>query len=51
MDICRNDVRELRGNLMAYKQNHINRYNKDDKNKMMAFTIETPDIGEKIDEN
>jgi len=31
---------ELRGNLMAYEQIHINRYNKDDKKKMVAFTAE-----------
>ncbi|XP_049381170.1 uncharacterized protein LOC125845670 [Solanum stenotomum] len=31
---------ELCGNLMAYEQIHINRYNKDDKKKMVAFTAE-----------
>jgi len=31
---------ELRGNLMAYEQIHISRYNKDDKKKMVAFTAE-----------
>ena len=41
---------ELRGNLMAYEQNHINRYNKDDKKKIVAFTGETSDIGEEVDE-
>ena len=33
----------LRRNLMAYEKNHINRYNKDDKKKVVAFTTETPE--------
>lgn len=31
---------DLRVKLMAYEQNHINRYNKDVKNKVVAFTAE-----------
>ena len=41
---------ELQGNLMAYEQNHINRYNKDDKKNIVAFTAETSDIGKEIGE-
>ena len=36
---------------MAYEQNHINRYNKDDKKKTMAFTGETLQTEEEADEN
>ena len=42
---------ELRGNLMAYEQNHINRYNKDDKKKTVAFIGETLQNEEEDDEN
>ena len=35
---------------MAYEQNHINRYNKDDKKNIVAFTAETSDIGKEADE-
>lgn len=35
---------------MAYEQNHINRDNKDDKKKTVAFTAETFDIGKEVDE-
>lgn len=42
---------ELPGNLMAYRQNYINNYNKDDKKKTMTFTTEILDTGEKADEN
>ena len=41
---------ELRGNLMAYEQQHINRYNNDDKKNIVAFTTETSDIGVEVDE-
>ena len=39
---------ELRGNLMDYEQNHINRYNKDDKKKTMAITAQTSYIREEF---
>ncbi|XP_049378086.1 uncharacterized protein LOC125842830 [Solanum stenotomum] len=39
---------ELRGNLMAYEQNHINRYSKDDKNKIVPFTAEKSKFGEEV---
>ncbi|XP_015169912.1 uncharacterized protein [Solanum tuberosum] len=42
---------KLRGNLMAYEQNHINRYNKDDKKETVVFTTETSKIGEEADED
>uniref|UniRef100_M1E0R9 CCHC-type domain-containing protein n=1 Tax=Solanum tuberosum TaxID=4113 RepID=M1E0R9_SOLTU len=42
---------ELRGNLMAYEKNHINRYNKDDKKNTVAFTAERTEIEEEADEN
>lgn len=42
---------ELRGNLIAYEQNHINRYNKNDKRKIEAFTTGTLEIEEEIDES
>ena len=42
---------ELRGNLMAYEENHINTYNKDDKKKTMAFIGETLQTEEEADEN
>ena len=35
---------------MAYEHNHINRYNKDEKKKSVAFTVETSDIGDEVDE-
>ena len=35
---------------MTYEQNHINRYNKDEKKKSVAFTTETSDVGDEIDE-
>ena len=41
---------EIRGNLMAYEQNHINRYNNDDKKNIVAFTTETSNIGVEVDE-
>jgi len=41
---------KLRGNLMAYEQNHINRYHRDDKRKTVAFTSGTPEVEEEIDE-
>ena len=40
---------ELRGNLMDYKQNHINRYKKDEKKKNVALTVDTPEINEEAD--
>ena len=42
---------ELRGNLMAYEENHINRYNNDDEKKTMAFIGETLQTEEEADEN
>jgi len=39
---------ELRGNLMAYEQNHINTYIKDDKKKTVAFTSETSKVREEV---
>lgn len=42
---------KLRGNLMAYEQNHINWYNKEEKKKTMAFIAETTKIKEDVDEN
>lgn len=36
---------------MSYEQNHISRYNKDDKKKRVAFADETADAGEEADEN
>ena len=42
---------EHRGNLMAYEQNHINRYKNDDKKKTVAFIGETLEIEEEDDEN
>ena len=42
---------ELRGNLMAYEENHINRYTKDNKTKAMAFIGETLQTEEEADEN
>ncbi|KAH0673702.1 hypothetical protein KY290_025952 [Solanum tuberosum] len=41
---------ELRGNLMAYEQNHINRYQKDDKKKTVAFSVAPTEVEEDIDE-
>ena len=41
---------ELRGNLMYYEQNHINRYNKDEKKKVVAFKIEISNIEEEVNE-
>ena len=41
---------ELRGNLIAYELNHINRYNKNDKKIILAFMAETTDIEEEVDE-
>lgn len=42
---------ELRGNLMAYEHNHIKRYKKDDKNKIVALTVETTrEVNENRDE-
>ena len=41
---------ELLGNLIAYEQNHINRYNNNNKKKYVAFTVETSDIGEEVNE-
>ncbi|KAH0646552.1 hypothetical protein KY284_034436 [Solanum tuberosum] len=41
---------ELRGNLMAYEQNHINRYNKDEKKKTVAFNVEVYEVEEEVDE-
>lgn len=32
---------EIHENLMAYEQNHINRYHKDEKKKLIAFNAET----------
>ena len=37
---------ELRANLMACEYNHIDRYNKDDKKKIVTFPAETSDIEE-----
>ena len=37
---------ELRGNLMAYEQNHINRCHKDEKKNIVSFTADTPENGE-----
>ena len=42
---------ELRGNLMEYEQNHINRYNNDDKKKTMAFIGETLQTDVEADAN
>ena len=42
---------ELQGNLMAYEENHINRYNNDDEKKTMAFIGETLQTEEEADEN
>ena len=42
---------KLRGNLMAYEQHNINWYNKDDKKKIVAFTIEISDTSEEENEN
>ena len=42
---------ELRGYLMSYEKNHINRYNKDDKKKTMAFIGVTLETEEEADEN
>ncbi|KAH0765629.1 hypothetical protein KY285_001500 [Solanum tuberosum] len=41
---------ELRGNLMAYEQNHINIFHKDDKRKKVAFKAGTTEVEEEIDE-
>ncbi|KAH0725399.1 hypothetical protein KY284_001264 [Solanum tuberosum] len=41
---------ELRGNIMAYEQNHINRFHKDDKRKIVAFTAGTTAVEVEIDE-
>ena len=35
---------------MAYEQNYINRYNKDDKKNIVAFIAETFDIGKEVGE-
>lgn len=42
---------ELRGNLMAYEQNHINRHDNGEKKKVVAFTAETLEIEEESGEN
>ncbi|XP_049364757.1 uncharacterized protein LOC125829593 [Solanum verrucosum] len=36
---------------MAYEQNHINKYNKEDKKKTVTFTAETFEVEEDVDEN
>lgn len=36
---------------MAYEKNHINRYNKDDKNKTVTFTAKTSEINIMLYEN
>ena len=41
---------ELRGNLMTYEQNQINKYNKDDKKKTDALKNETSDNEQEVDE-
>ena len=41
---------ELRGNLIDYEQNHINKYNKNDKKKIVVFTPETTNIQEEVNE-
>lgn len=40
---------ELRGNIIAYEQNHIKGYNKNDKKKTLALTAETTDILEEVE--
>ena len=42
---------ELRGNIMAYEQNHIYRYNKHDKKKIVAFIGFILETKEEADEN
>ena len=42
---------ELWGNLMAYEENHINRYTKDNKKKAMAFIGETLQTDVEADAN
>lgn len=42
---------DLRGNIMAYEQIHINRYKKYDKKKRVAFIVYTSDVGDEADEN
>ena len=42
---------EVIGNFIAYEQNNINRYNKEDKKNMVAFTVVTSRIGEEVNEN
>ena len=37
---------ELCENVITYEQNHINKYNKNDKKKIVAFTAKTFKAGE-----
>lgn len=36
---------------MAYEQNHINKYNKYENKKVVAFTVGTPEIEDEVDES
>lgn len=36
---------------MAHEQNHINKYNNDDKKTPVVFIARTPEIEEKFDES
>lgn len=42
---------ELRGNLIAYEQNHINNYSKEERKKVVAFNAVTPGEEKHTDED